>query len=205
MSVSLGYKHIVLTGLSGGGWVTTVTAAVDPRIKLSIPVAGTIPKWATTLYPRVVPDLPEIDGDFEQFYARPMYKHCGFVCMYVLSQLEEGRASAQILHEQDDCCYAATGLHDEIIAYNQFVQSRSGGWMQSFVTEGSIHQVNVRDKVIMASLIETFRRKGFLGRTDMLSVPFDLLGREDSWRKGAPHEHAGRNSSDSEIISVEVN
>ncbi len=181
--MSLGYKHVVLTGLSGGGWVTTLAAAVDPRIKLSIPVAGTVPKWPTTLYPRVVPDLPEIDGDFEQFYARPIYKHCGFVCMYVLSQLEERRASAQILHEQDDCCYAAAGLHEEIIAYNRFVQSRSsggagGGWMQTYVTEGVIHQVNVRDKVIMASLIETLRQKGFVGRSDMQNMPFDLLRRD---------------------------
>ena len=56
----LGYKHVVLVGLSGGGWTTTVTAAVDPRIKLSIPIAGSVPKWPTTLYPNFVPDLPEV-------------------------------------------------------------------------------------------------------------------------------------------------
>lgn len=56
----MGYKHVVLVGLSGGGWTTTVTAAVDPRIKLSIPIAGSVPKWPTTLYPNFVPDLPEV-------------------------------------------------------------------------------------------------------------------------------------------------
>ena len=29
-----------MIGLSGGGWTTAVEAAIDPRIKLSIPVAG---------------------------------------------------------------------------------------------------------------------------------------------------------------------
>lgn len=42
-ALSLGYKHVVMTGLSGGGWTTTVAAAVDPRITLSMPVAGSIP------------------------------------------------------------------------------------------------------------------------------------------------------------------
>ena len=56
----LGYKHVVLVGLSGGGWTTTVAAAIDTRIKLSIPIAGSVPKWPTTLYPNFVPDLPEV-------------------------------------------------------------------------------------------------------------------------------------------------
>jgi hypothetical protein len=28
---ALGYKHIVMVGLSGGGWTTTISAAIDPR------------------------------------------------------------------------------------------------------------------------------------------------------------------------------
>jgi dienelactone hydrolase len=40
---TLGYKRIVMVGLSGGGWTTTVAAAIDPRIDLSIPVAGSLP------------------------------------------------------------------------------------------------------------------------------------------------------------------
>eukprot|EP01043_Picozoa_sp_COSAG02_P103688 COSAG02_NODE_39697_length_414_cov_0.596825_2_plen_47_part_01 len=36
----LRYKHIVMVGISGGGWTTTVSAAIDPRIELSMPIAG---------------------------------------------------------------------------------------------------------------------------------------------------------------------
>eukprot|EP01051_Picozoa_sp_SAG22_P019665 SAG22_NODE_3704_length_1566_cov_1.912065_2_plen_119_part_00 len=39
----LGYEKIVMMGLSGGGWSTTIAAAVDPRIDLSMPTAGSIP------------------------------------------------------------------------------------------------------------------------------------------------------------------
>ena len=34
-----------MIGLSGGGWTTTVYAAIDPRIVKSIPVAGTLPLY----------------------------------------------------------------------------------------------------------------------------------------------------------------
>jgi hypothetical protein len=49
----VGYKHVVLLGLSGGAWATTVTAAILPSIvQLSIPVAGTLPKWPTFGWPK---------------------------------------------------------------------------------------------------------------------------------------------------------
>ena len=38
-----GYSKIVMVGLSGGGWTTTVAAGLDPRIDLSIPIAGSLP------------------------------------------------------------------------------------------------------------------------------------------------------------------
>ena len=38
-------QEIDMIGLSGGGWTTTVYAAIDPRIVKSIPVAGTLPLY----------------------------------------------------------------------------------------------------------------------------------------------------------------
>jgi hypothetical protein len=37
------YKHIVMLGLSGGGWSTTLASAVDDRIRVSFPTAGSVP------------------------------------------------------------------------------------------------------------------------------------------------------------------
>ena len=176
-ALKLGYKHVVLLGLSGGGWTTTVTAAVDPRITLSIPIAGSVPKWATPLYPFSVPDLPEMDGDYEQQVARPMYQQCAFVCMYTLAALEAGRTQVQVLHQDDPCCYAAQSLHPEIKQYNAFVQSQPAvaGWMQSMATAGNIHQVNLRDKVVATYAIEKLRLKGVVSKQDLVAVPFDVL------------------------------
>ena len=39
----LGYDSIFMTGVSGGGWTTTMYAALDPRITRSYPAAGTLP------------------------------------------------------------------------------------------------------------------------------------------------------------------
>jgi len=39
----MGYESIYMSGLSGGGWTTTMVAALDIRIKASYPVAGTMP------------------------------------------------------------------------------------------------------------------------------------------------------------------
>src|SRR6185312_13818026 len=39
------YSEVDMIGLSGGGWTTTLYAAVDPRIMRSFPVAGSIPLY----------------------------------------------------------------------------------------------------------------------------------------------------------------
>src|SRR5437763_4421549 len=39
------YRAFHMVGLSGGGWTTTVYAAIDPTIRCSFPVAGTIPLY----------------------------------------------------------------------------------------------------------------------------------------------------------------
>ena len=40
---SIGYEKIVMAGLSGVGFTTHMASAIDTRIGLSIPVAGSIP------------------------------------------------------------------------------------------------------------------------------------------------------------------
>ena len=42
-ALSLGYTRVVMMGKSGGGWTTTVCSALDPRIDVSFPIAGSIP------------------------------------------------------------------------------------------------------------------------------------------------------------------
>src|SRR5438445_2045158 len=42
------YREFHITALSGGGWTTTLYAAIDPTIRCSFPVAGTIHRYLRT-------------------------------------------------------------------------------------------------------------------------------------------------------------
>ena len=160
---ALRYKHIVMVGLSGGGWTTTVSAAIDPRIELSMPIAGSVPRFPSSIYPHWVPDLPGNRGhgkgggcDFEQNLPRPLYHACGWACLYTLAALDtpsaisdgsSARFSLQMLHEHDSCCFATAGLHANITAYNRFVQaelskqSHGVGYFATAANLGNFHEI----------------------------------------------------------------
>ena len=40
---------------------------------------------------------------------------------------------------------------------------------------GNFHEVNYRDKVIIASVVERLRKKGKLTKVDFVNIPFDDL------------------------------
>ena len=89
------YDAFHMTGLSGGGWTTTIYAAIDPTIRGSFPVAGTIP-----LYLRTGGSV----GDREQFEST-FYRMAGYPDLYILGAHGRGRAQVQILVRRDDCCF----------------------------------------------------------------------------------------------------
>jgi len=89
------YRVFHMTGLSGGGWTTTLYAAIDPSIRCSFPVAGTIP-----LYLRVGGSV----GDREQ-YEPSFYRLAGYPDLYILGASGRGRKQVQILVRRDDCCF----------------------------------------------------------------------------------------------------
>ena len=86
---------------SGGGWTTTLYAAIDPRVRLSIPVAGTLPEFlrAGEFHG------PRDRGDWEQYYPA-LYKIAGYLDLYVLGSSGEGRRQRQVLNRYDSCCFA---------------------------------------------------------------------------------------------------
>ena len=89
------YRAFHMTGLSGGGWTTTLYAAIDPTIRCSFPVAGTIP-----LYLRTKGSV----GDREQYEAS-FYQLAGYPDLYILGAQGRGRRQVQILVRRDDCCF----------------------------------------------------------------------------------------------------
>lgn len=89
------YRAFHMAGLSGGGWTTTIYAAIDPTIRCSFPVAGTIP-----LYLRTRGSV----GDREQFEPT-FYGIASYPDLYILGAQGRGRKQVQILNRRDDCCF----------------------------------------------------------------------------------------------------
>lgn len=89
--------RIGVTGLSGGGWETIVLSSLDPRVLVSIPVAG-----YATLQGRLE-RLPGEPGDFEQnatdFLVGQDYD--------TLTAMRAPRPTLLIFNAEDNCCFRA--------------------------------------------------------------------------------------------------
>ena len=91
------YESIDMMGFSAGGWVTMVTAAVDPRIRRSYPVAGVYPMYLRSGEEAKQSPPPE-------FFA-PMIRAANYPEMFVLAALGGERAQIQVFNRYDRCCY----------------------------------------------------------------------------------------------------
>ena len=85
-----------------------------------------------------------------------------------------------MVHEWDSCCFQAGGFHDNITAYNKFVQAQltdGQSWFQTSANLGNFHEINYRDKVTMGMMIERLRRKGKGGlkRAHFEDLPFNVI------------------------------
>eukprot|EP00913_Durusdinium_trenchii_P029814 g27939.t1 len=143
-------ERVILAGLSGGGWTTTLVAALDPRIELSIPMAGSIPCTKDNL-DRQLACLRPTSKDFEQFCNLHWTGIGNYTALYVLAALEPHRTSLQLLHEADPA-----------------------GHFRTVVTEGNLHLVNPREKIIIGTLLYKMARGQAVTAADLLT-PFDLL------------------------------
>ena len=80
----LGYKRIIMMGLSGGGWTTTLMGAIDTRIQLSI-----------QLLDQYHVNLITHHGTMNNI-ANEWAQVCDYECLYRLAGLEKDRYSIQI-------------------------------------------------------------------------------------------------------------
>ena len=157
-----GYARVALAGLSGGGWTTTLAAALDARLALSVPIAGSIPC-----------DFRHTSWDAEQFCDAAWARAANYSTLYALAALEAGRASVQLLHEADPCCHHGCGRHARIAEYGARVAAATAGAFRTAVTRGNVHEVNPRDRVILAALLDAYARGAPLPPLDAL--PYDLM------------------------------
>lgn len=92
------YSEIAMIGFSGGGWTTTIAAAIDERIRRSFPVAGTSPMTTWDGH----------WGDYEQ-NVPSLYSQVSYLDLYVLGTTG-GRHQTQILNRYDTCCFPGEQL-----------------------------------------------------------------------------------------------
>jgi hypothetical protein len=100
-----GYDRVMMAGLSGGGWTTTMYAALDPRVVVSVPVAGSSPmnmRWPSDAEQE---DCPEAGNDFFDFTSNGVRVVTGYKDLYLLGSYGAGRRQVQVLNRNDDCCF----------------------------------------------------------------------------------------------------
>jgi hypothetical protein len=102
------YRDVCMTGISGGGWTTHLCAAIDPRIRLSVPVAGSLP-----MYLRTGPCANGSLGDDEQTWPALYKDTASWLDLYILGGYGPGRAQVHVLNKYDSCCFGG-------VAYRTF-------------------------------------------------------------------------------------
>ncbi len=94
------YRDINMAGISGGGWATHICAAIDTRIKLSFPIAGSLP-----LYLRRGPCPNGSQGDAEQEWPGLFEEIASWPDIYIMGAYGPGRKQIHILNQYDSCCF----------------------------------------------------------------------------------------------------
>ncbi len=89
---------VSMVGLSGGGWTTVLAAAIDPRIKLSISVSGSMPIYARRFYPGSI-------GDAEQMLPALYRDRASYLDLYILAACGRGRRHIQVGNQYDPACF----------------------------------------------------------------------------------------------------
>lgn len=137
---------VSMVGLSGGGWSTVLLTAIDPRIRLSVPVAGSLP-----LYARGVVDR----GDLEQ-YENGLYAIAGYLDLYSLGAAGTSRAQLQIFNEFDNCCFAGRKFEEFAPRVSATLSNLStgGDWSVALDSTHYEHRVSsyALDELIMPFL-----------------------------------------------------
>jgi len=132
-------SRLGVTGLSGGGWQTIVLSALDPRVAVSVPVAG---------YSALVSKLErEPDyGDNEQvpqdFLAGQDFSH--------LTALRAPRPTLIIDNAEDDCCFRAPlvkpYVYDDVRPVYQLFGKQDGfDWHEN--TDPSTHNYQLDNRL----------------------------------------------------------
>lgn len=145
-----GILDAAMMGISGGGWTTTLVAALDDRVRQSFPVAGSLP-----LYLREEGE----EGDREQ-YDLQFYRLAGYLDLYAMAAAGSGRNQLQVLNRYDACCFDGLRFEDYAETISDVAPPMGGTW-EVFVDE-SHHDHLISEHALEASVIHTLENDGVM-------------------------------------------
>ena len=135
------FTDVSMFGISGGGWTTTLASAIDPRIKVNVPVAGSLPLSYRNAY--AAAQGYGYNDDAEQTLGTMYVRHAGYMDLYALDGYGVGRKSIQLNNQYDNCCFYgmssrtyATNVQNAVAATN------AGNWSFYLDTTDNTHQIS---------------------------------------------------------------
>jgi hypothetical protein len=136
------YVAVYMTGVSGGGWTTTLYSALDPRITRSYPVAGSLPLYLREDRGRINTAHRSADwGDYEQTIPE-LYTIANYLELYMLGSYGPHRKQLQILNKYDPCCLAGESFRTYEGVINQKVQPLGGQFAVFLDTTNRHHSIS---------------------------------------------------------------
>jgi hypothetical protein len=130
------YASVLMAGHSGGGWTTTLAAALDTRIDHSISYGGTLPHFAK--------HKPGDLGDAEQ-YDSAFYRYFPYPILYELASSGGGkhRIHYQIYSTKDLCCFD----QDSTATLKRYLEQRAvtlNSDLRIAIVESDTHDMRIR-------------------------------------------------------------
>ena len=145
---SFKYEHTYMTGISGGGWTTTLYAAIDTRILHSYPVAGSLPIYLRS-------DSGRDWGDFEQTFP-DLYRIANYPELYVMGSYGKDRKQIQILNQYDSCCFAGIKSRTYEKAVKDAVAELGKGEFRVFLDQShKEHKISTKTLSVIFTEIES--------------------------------------------------
>jgi hypothetical protein len=147
-----GYDAAYMTGVSGGGWTTTIYAAIDPRINGSYPIAGSLPVHLRADRKRSNTAQRSADwGDYEQTIPE-LYKITNYLELYVLGSYGENRKQLQILNKYDPCCFEGEAFRSyENVVHHRVESLGSGHFAVYLDTSNRLHDISREALAVMVN------------------------------------------------------
>lgn len=134
------YQRVYMAGLSGGGWSTTMMAALDPRIERSYAVSGSVP-----LANRAPLDgAPE--GDWEQ-YGGVRSLGVDYLDLYLMGTVDAAgqptRRVSLFYSGEDWCCFQEWQANDFSLALVRIAQQDGWGKVRVFIDpQATTHDIH---------------------------------------------------------------